>query len=114
MSQLGKTGFIREMHIVSPPDQRGAVGAAIEGAYAPSPGSLPVTPIFLSEEEADLEIADWRAELRDLINTETNEEESDPDEDSMKSGESASGESTAESGTSASLESSSQGSETAS
>ena len=114
MSQLGKTGFIREMHIVSPPDQRGAVGAAIEGAYVPSPGSLPVTPIFLSEEEADLEIADWRAELRDLINTETNEEESDPDEDSMKSGESASGESTAESGTSASLESSSQGSETAS
>ena len=112
MSQLGKTGFIREMHIVAPTDQRGAILAAIEDAYVSGPGSLPVTPIFLSEEEADLETAEWRAELRDMINTETNAEESDPDEDSGV--ESTSGESTAESGTTASDGSSQQGSETVS
>jgi hypothetical protein len=112
MSQLGKTGFIREMHIVAPTDYRGAILAAIEDAYVSGPGSLPVTPTFLSEEEADLETAEWRAELRDMINTETNAEESDPDEDSGV--ESTSGESSAESGTSSSDESSSQGSDIAS
>ena len=112
MSLLGKTGFTKEMHIVSPPERRAAIGVAIKDAYEPSPGSLPVTPIFLSEEEADLEVASWRAELRDLVNSEMEEEENDPDDGS--SVESTSGESSAESGTSSSDESSSQGSDIAS
>ena len=112
MSLLGKTGFTKEMHIVSPPDRRAAIGVAIKDAYEPSPGSLPVTPIFLSEEEADLEVASWRAELRDLVNSEMEAEENDPDDGS--SVESTSGESSAESGTSSSDESSSQGSDIAS
>ena len=112
MSLLGKTGFTKEMHIVSPPDRRAAIGVAIKDAYEPSPGSIPVTPIFLSEEEADLEVASWRAELRDLVNSEMEEEENDPDDGS--SVESTSGESSAESGTSSSDESSSQGSDIAS
>ena len=88
------------------------IGVAIKDAYEPSPGSIPVTPIFLSEEEADLEVASWRAELRDLVNSEMEEEENDPDDGS--SVESTSGESSAESGTSSSDESSSQGSDIAS
>ena len=112
MSLLGKTGFTKEMHIVSPPERRAAIGVAIKDAYEPSPGSLPVTPIFLSEEEADLEVASWRAELRDLVNSEMEAEENDPDDGS--SVESTSGESSAESGTSSSDESSSQGSDIAS
>ena len=112
MSLLGKTGFTKEMHIVSPPDRRAAIGVAIKDAYEPSPGSIPVTPIFLSEEEADLEVASWRAELRDLVNSEMEAEENDPDDGS--SVESTSGESSAESGTSSSDESSSQGSDIAS
>ena len=112
MSLLGKTGFTKEMRIVSPPDRRAAIGVAIKDAYEPSPGSLPVTPIFLSEEEADLEVASWRAELRDLVNSEMEAEENDPDDGS--SVESTSGESSAESGTSSSDESSSQGSDIAS
>ena len=112
MSLLGKTGFTKEMHIVSPPERRAAIGVAIKDAYEPSPGSIPVTPIFLSEEEADLEVASWRAELRDLVNSEMEEEENDPDDGS--SVESTSGESSAESGTSSSDESSSQGSDIAS
>ena len=112
MSLLGKTGFTKEMHIVSPLDRRAAIGVAIKDAYEPSPGSIPVTPIFLSEEEADLEVASWRAELRDLVNSEMEAEENDPDDGS--SVESTSGESSAESGTSSSDESSSQGSDIAS
>ena len=106
MSQLGMTAFASEMHIVSPLDRRGAIEAAIKEGYKEKPAlSFPLKPIYLSDEEADAELAAWRADLRDELNGEKKEDESDSGESSAENGTSDSGESSAESGTSESAES---------
>ena len=101
MKQLGMTAFAQEMHVISPLDKRGAIEVAVKEGHDEKPATnIPIKPTYLSEEEADAELAAWRADLRDEVNGESSdEEESGSDGSSAESGTAATpAESSAETG----------------
>jgi hypothetical protein len=86
MKQLGMTPFSREMHIVAPLDKRAAIEVAVKEGYDENKATnIPITPIYLSDEEADAEAAAWREDVRKEVNGEK-ETESESDESTAESG----------------------------